>query len=458
MSAGRRRALLLGVLGLAVVAWGLSRPGFWRRVRAARPSLPTVVLFVMDTVRADRLSICGYGRPTSPTLERLVAEGADYTCQGVAPGSWTLPSHATWFTGQMPWEHRADFAGDGEQLPDLDLKVRPLREGAPTLAEEMVASGRAAVLVAANPVLGPASGLARGFQLVSVAHGVDELRGGAVAEKVAEALRDPGVRARRGLFLVVNVVDAHNPLAEVPAGQGWIRPRPPTIHNPVSDPDDILRRYVQGRLDPAEAGAHLAALSDSYDWGVHVEDRTLGVVLRVLRGQGWDAAGLRVVVVADHGEMLGEHGALDHGPYLYEGTQRVPLLTMGIDGRLPRGVPVSTAVVHDLLRDGRVPAELPEASAVAAPSELWVRWSAGRVGTATQVARWQGSEKVVSRDGQASRYDLAADPGEERPAPLPEAEVPPSVRGIEAALAVTPTGDVLSPELIEALKKAGYLE
>lgn len=458
MSPRRRVLLLLATLGLAVFALGLSRPGFWRWVRAERPSLPAVVFVVMDTVRADHLSACGYERPTSPVLERLVAEGADLSCHGVAPGSWTLPSHATFFTGQMPWEHRADFAEGGEGLPGRWKGARALRPTAPTLAEAMAATGRATVMVAANPVLTGGTGLTRGFAVTRIAETFDALRGPDVVRVVEEALSTDEVRGRDGLFLTLNLFDAHNPLAAVPDGLGWVPPRPRFTDNPLFDPDDPFRRYLQGRMASGEAAGYLQAMRDGYDYGVYLEDRALGGVLRVLHAKGWDRAGLRLVVTSDHGELLGEHGGLTHGPFLHEGTQRVPILTKGVEGRLPAGVPVSAAVVHELVLSGRVPARLPEAAAVSVPTSMWTGWSAGRFGAQTQVARWQAREKVLSRDGQASRIDLAADPGEERPIPLTAAEVPASVREIEAALAVPPPEEVLSPELIEGLRRAGYLE
>ena len=62
---------------------------------------PTVLFVVMDTVRADHTSLCGYDRPTTPTLEALRADGASVSCGGVAPGSWTIPSVASFFTGMQ---------------------------------------------------------------------------------------------------------------------------------------------------------------------------------------------------------------------------------------------------------------------------------------------------------------------------------------------------------------------
>ncbi len=69
--------------------------------------LPNVILIVLDTLRADSTSLCGYNRPTTPNLTRLANQpDAAYTCGGVTPATWTLPSHASFFTGVGPTVHR----------------------------------------------------------------------------------------------------------------------------------------------------------------------------------------------------------------------------------------------------------------------------------------------------------------------------------------------------------------
>ena len=70
------------------------------RYGANAPS--TVIFVVMDTLRADRASLCGYAHPTTPKLEALVERGASYACNSHAPSTWTLPSHATLFHWPRP--------------------------------------------------------------------------------------------------------------------------------------------------------------------------------------------------------------------------------------------------------------------------------------------------------------------------------------------------------------------
>ncbi|MDP6933469.1 MAG: sulfatase-like hydrolase/transferase, partial [Myxococcota bacterium] len=100
----RTATLLTLALGLAALClWGLR----------SRAQPPHSILIVLDTVRADRLSLCGYDRPTSPTLVSLARAGFTSTCEAYTPGTWTLPSHASFFTGVDVLTHRAHALTDG---------------------------------------------------------------------------------------------------------------------------------------------------------------------------------------------------------------------------------------------------------------------------------------------------------------------------------------------------------
>jgi hypothetical protein len=104
-----RRGFLLFALCAALGTLGFVKGGQFALYRlldpiltpihGSNPPAPTVVFMVLDNVRADHLSLCGYPRPTSPFLESLASE-TTCTCTAQAPGSWTLPSHASYFTGQ----------------------------------------------------------------------------------------------------------------------------------------------------------------------------------------------------------------------------------------------------------------------------------------------------------------------------------------------------------------------
>ena len=124
--------------GLAGFVFG----GDWLKERreASRPlppgDSPNVLLIVLDTVRADRLSLYGYRRPTSPTLERLAKRGIRFD-EARATAPWTLPSHASMFTGRWPHELDVDW-------------YTPLGTKFPTLAEYLGSRGYATAGFVAN--------------------------------------------------------------------------------------------------------------------------------------------------------------------------------------------------------------------------------------------------------------------------------------------------------------------
>jgi hypothetical protein len=403
--------------------------------RAPARADPDLVLVVMDTVRAASTSLCGYDRPTTPVLERLEHEGWATSCAAVTPGTWTVPSHASFFTG---WEVPAFEGGRREPGPDE------------TLAGQLSARGYQTVLVSANMVLKKPSWFRAGFDRHRIAGGFTELVGDTLSEAVAEELA--GLDPARPLFLVVNIVDAHAPYPEVPPGVGWVDPQPAVQHRMWSAGDTPLRRYVTGRMPEAEAHRYRARLRDGYDWGVHQADRSLGRVLDLLASLGrLDHA--RVVVTSDHGEFVGEHGLVGHGETLYEPGVRVPLLfldTAGPQPALPE--PLSARHVPDLLLgrfdpDGEAPASVVSRRDPEGP---------GYDG----VAVWGAAgSKLLWRDGALEQYDLSMDPGETSPASLGNHPLRPRLESmVQAYLDAAAAAPPLDDATLELLKAAGYVE
>ena len=88
----------------------------WTKPESNLKRKPNIVMIVLDTIRSDHLSICGYERPTTPVLEDLVRQAQAATCDAYAPGTWTLPSHASFFTGLSVPDHGAHFGPDGRRM------------------------------------------------------------------------------------------------------------------------------------------------------------------------------------------------------------------------------------------------------------------------------------------------------------------------------------------------------
>jgi hypothetical protein len=458
----RARAAGVGLLMALVAFAGTAalKPQLRRWLGRGRPTAPTVLFVVMDTVRADHLSACGYGRPTSPTLEALVAGGAQLSCRAMAPADWTFPSHASYFTGLPPWAHGGHFvAAGGAEL--RQMMVRPLPADADTLAEALRARGFQTAGVSGNPVLNPVTGLGQGFDQWRVAGGFGAWSGERLLQQVDATLGalDPDGGP---LFLFVNIADAHDPWDGVPEGLGWAPAQAEGLAWFETDPatgavkpDGPWQRYVRGELPPAEAAALRARVTDLYDHALWEADQTLGGLLERVRAWGWADAGLRLVVTSDHGEFLGEHGLMQHGHALWEENQRVFLLTDGLEVQLDRDAPMAALEAHALLRDGARPSPAPPMEAASWPDQLWAAQSGGRIGTATEVARWEGPQKLRQIDEQALRVDLAADPAEAAPAPAPAGALGPLMAAARASAAAPVT---LDPAVIEALQAAGYID
>lgn len=376
MTLSRFASMLLSVS--ALTALGCSR------------TPPDLVLVVLDTVRADRLSACGYEAPTSPRLEELAARPhASFTCSAEAPATWTIPSHASFLTGLHYHEHGTGFGGF--------RRPTPLPSRLETIAERLVGPYQT-VLVSGNPLLSRA-GLDRGFEIGVVARRYEELYGTAL---VAALQRTLAARDRtRPLFLLLNISDAHMPWASIPAGHAWL-PRTPGLRS--SPRETRLRfRLRRGEMGPEERRRYLRRRRHLYDHAVERADATLGSSWETLREAGLLRRRYRVVVTSDHGERLGEQGFLGHGARdLRESVTRVPLLfltDLGAPPPLPE--PVSALEAHSLLLEGR----LGRAPVVAAGFSQAVAW-------------WGPGEKLVWLGGRPLvRYRGPDDSGDGEPVP-----------------------------------------
>jgi len=305
---------------------------------------PNVLLIVLDTVRADHLSVYGYPLPTTPFLERLAGRGLRFD-QARAAAPWTLASHASMFTGRWPHE--------------LGIKWScPLRDDVPTLAEHLGSLGYATAGFAGNTdYCAYDSGLGRGFTHYRD-YVLDKLNAARTAQLVKESLQTIGKlgrslpipgrtlltllhgerksapvvnrefldwlsrrrQPRRPFFAFLNYVDAHAPYLVPPGGSYRLGSAPLT--------DADLRFLVEGWAQADKRRIPLAArllAFDAYDNCLAYLDERLGELIDDLERQGVLEETL-VIVTADHGEGLGEHGLFDHGESLYRPEIRVPLL------------------------------------------------------------------------------------------------------------------------------------
>lgn len=513
----RRWPRLPWAIGVLLLAGAIAAPATYLRVTTpelppqgalppARPGAPDVVLVVLDTVRAGSVSTYGYTRPTAPELDGLAREGALFL-DATSPATWSLPSHASLFTGRYPSSHGAH----GEHR-FLDARF-------PTLAEALAHHGYETFCFTANAWISDGLGLTRGFGYQDqslIAHGgagrgfsfihrlldriglQDTDKGGSlVAKSFAKWAAERPAAASRPAFVFLNFIEAHFPYHQLPHHDLFRFARLPYAELRAISLDLMGQQFGGKGRSVEEAGE---PARDMYDGGVAHTDDLLGQVIEALRARGTLDRTI-LVVMADHGEILGERGGhFGHGPTVYQESVGVPLLVR-YPPRVPAGerveVPVSTlgvfATIFDLadleapptLQVGSLrPLITHESEQGGGPilSELHPFVQAGDVGGVARDPQMRSDRRfrmlrdgslklVVSSKGDALLYDLASDPAETRDL---AAERPQDLARMQARLAQVdaeiglpaldaPQGDgAPAPELDEAtrarLRELGYAE
>lgn len=369
------------------------------KVDQLAPDQPgTIVLVLLDSVRADRTHLCGGERPNTPALDVLKEKGAAVSCHAYAPATWSLPAHASIFTGLDPDKH------------GLVTRGAHLDPSLPTLAEEMSKRGYQTVLISGSPLLDATTGLQRGFHEIRVATSlVGELRGEGIVKMLKYELAQ--IDPKRPIFLVVNLFDAHDPYPAIPPKVTWAKPQEALAFRGPEGASVASTRFLAGKMSDAEREEYLTRVTDGYDHGISVADAVVGGVARVIDRFELGKHGLRVVVTGTHGENLGDHGALRHNGVPWESVVRVPFLVVDSQQKGSVKLPdvLSTTAAFYMVRDGKLP-DPPT------PVHAFSFDEGGRTGDPRMldaVAVWPAPGVKLARVGTESlRYDLTADPDE----------------------------------------------
>jgi arylsulfatase A-like enzyme/thioredoxin-like negative regulator of GroEL len=273
----------------------------WRATQSSRSAGP-IVLVSIDTLRADRLPVYGYTAGRTPRLSQLAGDSVVFD-RAYAHAPQTLPSHASMFTGLLPFEHRVRD-NLGFALPDKTM----------TMASFFRAAGyRTGGFVSAF-VLRRETGIGQGFEVYD-----------ATFPPMA-ADRSPAQVQRAGPDTLT-------------AAKEWIAT--------LTSERFFLFFHIYEPHKPYKAPERFADLSP-YDGEVSFSDEIVGQLVDELRKRGW-YENATIVVLSDHGEGLGDHIEEEHGLFLYDEVIRVPLIV-----KLPRarfaGRRVAAPVQHiDLL-------------------------------------------------------------------------------------------------------------
>jgi len=459
----RSRLIWIPVL---LAAAGLAAFALLRSPVTPPPARPNVLIVLWDTVRADRMSLYGHTAPTTPRLEALAADALVFD-RATAPGMWTLPTHASMFTGQYATTHGAR-AG-----------YRWLDHHHDTLAEHLDADGYDTVALSANLVASPMTNLTQGFRTVHTTFP----RRGAQRGRYVQAAK----RATRAKLIAGDASTEISPAFAGNAADKWAKSvhkdAAPVLHGALmdwlderDDPDKPWFAYVNfmeahtPRLPSQDArdqvmdaqtqamalstelslfaeneamigartysDAELAAIRGVYDATLVDLDTATGALLDDLSARGV-LDNTVVILVADHGEHLGEHDRFEHRWSVHEELLHVPLVVrypaavppgrvatrvsttdvfatvLQLTGVTPR-VPHHSRSLLDAPRSPHVFAQLldPYASQLANVQEVYPDVDYTPL-LRTMCAAYEGDDKLIyASDGQHRLYDLGADPTE----------------------------------------------
>jgi arylsulfatase A-like enzyme/tetratricopeptide (TPR) repeat protein len=368
----RRSFVLLGLLG----------PSLFVSCSSPKPAIRNVLLISIDTLRADHVSAYGFPRPTTPNIDAVAREGVLFK-NVHTPVPMTLPAHVSMLTGTLPPTHGL-----------RDNLLSRLPEGSLTLAEMLKARGFTTGAVVSTFVLDRRFGTSQGFDSYDdrfqAVHKIGDLseRKGDEAARVATEWLD--AHKDRSFFLFLHFYDPHDP---------------------YEPPEPFATKWKD----------------HPYEGEVAFADHGVGEVVEKLKQLGLYDSTL-VVITGDHGEMLGEHGELNHGFFIYEGALRVPLVV-----RVPKSEGAGRQIDHPASLIDIVPTVLSQVGAEV-PKEVqgvdlspWIAGQ-GAGGAARPLyaetvtpTRYYGANSLIGviADGwkyiETSRpelYDLRSDPAE----------------------------------------------
>ena len=444
MSLHRQVALIAVIAGIAlpVIAGARLIRTFHREPATAGPVplKPNVLLITMDTVRADHLSVYGYGRETTPRLTQF-AHGATLYSRAVSTSDYTLVTHASIFTGLYPSWHGASYS-------------LPLPSDMPVLSELLRDHGYYTMESVANAAnLSPWTGLTRGFtvaewtspagitskdhplypqepakrllaRFTNVSAFDRSLRTASDISERGETLLTQAKTGGRPFFLFLNYIDTHAPRIPEPPFDKRFSENDPHF----KPPDYPLWTPAQQR--PLTVSDQLS-IGSQYDDAVAAEDAAIGNVLQQLRTLGLYENTL-VIITADHGEQLGERGLLGHASgTVFQNVVGIPLLIKyphrneaAQSDRLVSQVDLLPTILdvagiappaflqgRSLLRAASPESEVKFAEANPSPSQLSLKNPRIR---GVRRAIFSGSLKLIAwSHGPSELYDLASDPYEQ---------------------------------------------
>jgi arylsulfatase len=323
---------------------------------------PSVIVVVIDTLRADHLGVYGYeANPTSPHLDARATSAAVFE-RAFSTAPWTLPSFGSLLTGQIPARHSAglvvqDFrqaiatTDPRELISHADKRFYQLDESLPTLGTTLQANGYRTAAILNNAFLSPEFGLDRGFDSYDYDPAEPD-RGARVATDRALQWLDEQWQggSEEPFFLLLHYFDPHMPyVAPAPFfGRFAAEHADEEYSIPLQD---IRRMRYRIRDREGDWRRYMALEQGLYDEEIAYTDSELERLLAALDERDFLADNY-LLLTSDHGEEFHEHGGSEHGRTLYQEALHVPLLMWGPGVQPGRyELPVSLADIMPTLLD-----------------------------------------------------------------------------------------------------------
>ena len=441
---------------------------------------PNVVLVVIDAFRADRVTAMNHGVPVMPFLAQFAADSRQFT-RALSQEAWTKPSMATIYTSLYAGAHGvqsgAKYLLEPEEAPE---SADALPASIPNMATVLKAAGYDTIGVQTNPNLQERFGFANGFNRYAFLKGTP---GMLVTPVVLDALK----QAKPPFFLYVHYFDPHAPYLALPPFCEAFGPMPEI----TPEEDELFRtRQVDVCRDLDRVALGIAGrpvfppLSDRaktylrhcYDVECRLVDDQIREVIAAL---GTQAQNTLVVITADHGEELWDHGELGHGKTAHGEVLHVPLL-FHYPGRLPAKADPAMAGTVDILPSVAGFLGLPvnpawqgvdllKARAAGADAVQFSQCKGAFPGFPREYGVAQsGSDKLIIdlKHGTTQLFDTIQDPGEtrnlaaakpERTAELRKRFEEHAARMKEVSATLPHETAALSEETKEAIRALGYL-
>lgn len=284
---------------------------------------PSIIVVVLDTLRVDAVSAYGKIEGTTPTLDRLASEGARFE-NAFSAAPWTVPSHASLFSGLLPTRHRIGINGRFSMNPDVV-----------TIAEQLQSHGYTTAGFSENPLI------SEGFQFE---HGFDHFEASDFNDSPSNFSQLNAVDAFKAwndnhsgdepFFVFVNIFDAHAPYARSQPTSEFL-PAGVTVDEARAVGQDTDR--ICNKVPPPNEIRILEAL---YRQDVKTADDKLRQILEHARKRSGNRK-LVTTITSDHGEHFGEHDLTHHQYSVRSELVRVPLIVHGFEASQIIDAPVS---------------------------------------------------------------------------------------------------------------------